>query len=63
MNCVRCQSNEDSPGSLKEVDAAESSGSPQSDQEVIDIGGFAAISGCLHKLKSSEKQVNCLQVY
>lgn len=30
----------------------------QSDQD--DIGGFSGITGCLHKLKSSEKQVSKL---
>lgn len=46
MNCNRCQNYE------MQVDASPSS---QSDEE--DIGGFASVSGCLHKLKSSEKQV------
>ena len=32
-------------------------GSPSSQSEEEDIGGFASVSGCLHRLKSSEKQV------
>lgn len=32
----------------------------QLNQQVDDIGGFAQIAGCLHKLKSSEKQVGLL---
>lgn len=31
--------------------------SPSNQSNEEDIGGFASVSGCLHKLKSSEKQV------
>ncbi|KAL3515271.1 hypothetical protein ACH5RR_022173 [Cinchona calisaya] len=53
MSCNRCQQNEMEVDEKPETSFA----SPlcQSDDE--DIGGFASISGCLHKLKSSEKQV------
>ncbi|XP_071716163.1 protein CHROMATIN REMODELING 25 [Rutidosis leptorrhynchoides] len=57
MNCTRCQN---SGGRAAEeiadasIDEFLDEGS-HSDEE--DIGGFAGISGCLHNLKSSEKQV------
>lgn len=46
MNCTRCHKFGDVPDSIDEED-----------REAIDIGGFAGISGCLDKLKSSERQV------
>jgi DNA repair and recombination RAD54-like protein len=58
MNCIRCQNYNDMPESIEEEDGNQSTNiSSQSAQETSDIGGFAEISGCLHKLKSSEKQV------
>lgn len=62
MNCIRCQNNEEKmvderTQNLIDLDAVESPNEVcQSDQE--DIGGFAGITGCLHKLKNSEKQVS-----
>ncbi|KAL7246856.1 hypothetical protein ACSBR2_001880 [Camellia fascicularis] len=60
MSCIRCQKYDavvdDMLDEVNEVDGARSTNEGcQSDQE--DIGGFASISGCLHKLRSSEKQV------
>lgn len=49
MNCTRC---EISGGQSTDTSIDEGS---HSDEE--DIGGFAGISDCLHKLKNSEKQV------
>ncbi|KAJ4716327.1 protein CHROMATIN REMODELING 25 [Melia azedarach] len=58
MNCTRCQNYGDGPESIGEGDEDESRNRIcQSDQEISDIGGFAGIAGCLHELKSSEKQV------
>ncbi|KAJ0076633.1 hypothetical protein Patl1_36148 [Pistacia atlantica] len=58
MNCTRCQNYEDVPESIGEGDENEAGhGKFQSDEGIPDIGGFAGIAGCLHKLKSSEKQV------
>nr|XP_043625344.1 protein CHROMATIN REMODELING 25 [Erigeron canadensis] len=59
MNCTRCQnSGERATDEIPNVSMSECAGSPDercpSDEE--DIGGFAGISGCLHNLKSSEKQ-------
>ncbi|KAJ4825812.1 Protein CHROMATIN REMODELING 25 [Turnera subulata] len=56
MNCARCQSYNEG------IDNIEDGGKSTKEscisvQEVFDIGGFAEIAGCLHKLKSSEKQV------
>lgn len=55
MNCIRCQSVCDWP----EIEKSDVNRSIecQSGQDNSDIGGFAEISGCLNKLKSSEKQV------
>lgn len=50
MNCVRCQ-NHDAVGNGLE------STKDEFNYKDPDIGGFAEISGCLHKLKDSEKQV------
>ncbi|KAM7482511.1 hypothetical protein LguiB_007094 [Lonicera macranthoides] len=61
MNCIRCQNNEEKrvderTQNLNDLDAVEPPiEACQSDKE--DIGGFAGITGCLHKLKNSEKQV------
>ncbi|XP_059653740.1 protein CHROMATIN REMODELING 25 [Cornus florida] len=60
MSCTRCQTCEivveDRPNNAREIDGVGSRNEGcQSDEE--DIGGFAGIAGCLHKLKSSEKQV------
>lgn len=61
MNCVRCGSCGRMAGDMPETYREQHAGSSvhedcQSDQD--DIGGFAGITGCLHKLKSSEKQVS-----
>ncbi|KAJ9537882.1 hypothetical protein OSB04_030615 [Centaurea solstitialis] len=58
--CTRCQKSEGQEADeMPNVSMGDCVGSPnegcQSDEE--DIGGFARISGCLHNLKSSEKQV------
>lgn len=48
---------DDMPENCREVDGVNFANEDcKSDQE--DIGGFAGIAGCLHKLKSSEKQVS-----
>lgn len=47
MNCTRCQNSGE-----QAVDIC-----IDEEEEEEDIGGFAGISGCLHKLKISEKQV------
>lgn len=58
MNCIRCQNCNDRPESIEEGDGNHLTNiNCQSDQETSDIGRFAEISGCLHKLRSSEKQV------
>ena len=55
MNCIRCQSDGDWP-EIEKRDVNQSIES-QPGQDNSDIGGFAETSGCLNKLKSSEKQV------
>ncbi|CAH1426001.1 unnamed protein product [Lactuca virosa] len=60
MICTRCEeSGEQETDAIPDVCMKDGVGSPdedcQCDEE--DIGGFAGISGCLHKLKRSEKQV------
>ncbi|XP_034681411.1 protein CHROMATIN REMODELING 25 [Vitis riparia] len=59
MNCNRCQNYDERPESVREEDGFESKNECcQSYQmDCDDIGGFAGITGCLHKLKRSEKQV------
>ncbi|KAH7517973.1 hypothetical protein FEM48_Zijuj09G0121200 [Ziziphus jujuba var. spinosa] len=58
MNCIRCQNHNDMPEIVVNGDDNQSiSTSCQSDEDTADIGGFAEITGCLGKLKSSEKQV------
>lgn len=66
MNCVRCGScgamTDVLPDSYGEHDGGSSVNEDcHSDQE--DIGGFAGITGCLHKLKSSEKQVSKVDMW
>lgn len=59
MNCIRCQNHNDMPENIDKGDDNQSiSKSCQSDEDTSDIGGFAEITGCLGKLKSSEKQVD-----
>ncbi|KAI3525411.1 hypothetical protein L1887_04185 [Cichorium endivia] len=58
MICTRCQkSGEEEEADVKPNESMKDCVDEgcQSDEE--DIGGFAGISGCLHKLKRSEKQV------
>lgn len=59
MNCNRCQDYDEIHESVGEEDGIESKSEfcepCQTDHD--DIGGFASITGCLHKLKTSEKQV------
>ncbi|CAK7329865.1 unnamed protein product [Dovyalis caffra] len=56
MNCARCLYSDEGLESLGGGDESKN-GNCMPNQEVVDIGGFAAIAGCLDKLKSSEKQV------
>ncbi|KAJ6309457.1 hypothetical protein OIU77_015254 [Salix suchowensis] len=57
MNCARCLcSNGKLDEGIGDVDESTYENC-MPNQEVFDIGGFAAIAGCLDKLKSSEKQV------
>ncbi|XP_050365140.1 protein CHROMATIN REMODELING 25 [Argentina anserina] len=53
MNCIRCQTYHDTPQSITEGDINQST----HESGESDIGGFAEITGCLQKLKSSEKQI------
>lgn len=60
MSCVRCQHYDtmldDGHDKGNNVDGVRATNEIcQSEQE--DIGGFASLAGCLHKLRSSEKQV------
>ncbi|KAI9127982.1 hypothetical protein K1719_000975 [Acacia pycnantha] len=59
MHCTRCQTNDDGPLSEDGKYAAQSTiSNGESDEETSDdIGGFAKLVGCIHKLKKSEKQV------
>ncbi|KAH7679573.1 DNA helicase protein [Dioscorea alata] len=62
MNCNRCKMTDVVQGNsiLDESKIAENKDTTdkeQLNQQVDDIGGFAQIAGCLHKLKSSEKQL------
>ncbi|RVW49748.1 Protein chromatin remodeling 25 [Vitis vinifera] len=59
MNCNRCQNYDERPESVREEDGFESKneGCQSYQMDCDDIGGFAGITGCLHKLKRSEKQV------
>ncbi|KAJ7001101.1 protein CHROMATIN REMODELING 25 [Populus alba x Populus x berolinensis] len=56
MNCARCLSSDGELEGIGDVDESTYENC-MPNQEVFDIGGFAAIAGCLDKLKSSEKQV------
>lgn len=62
MNCVRCGNIDSTQSGMHEstveVNGIETSTEDYlSEPNVADIGGFAEISGCLHMLKSSQKQV------
>ncbi|KAJ4967147.1 hypothetical protein NE237_018996 [Protea cynaroides] len=63
MNCIRCRRRdleaEDCLENASEVEDSSNATSKccQPDQKAFDIGGFAEFSGCLHKLKDSEKQI------
>lgn len=68
MNCTRCKTDNlmsvDSDGNEIEPndDKYSTEEGYQANQVADDIGRFAEIAGCLHKLKSSEKQVGiCCQ--
>ncbi|KAB5561235.1 hypothetical protein DKX38_006192 [Salix brachista] len=56
MNCARCLFSDGKLEGIGDVDESTYE-NYMPNQEVFDIGGFAAIAGCLDKLKSSEKQV------
>lgn len=63
MNCTRCQNYEYECESKGEhVEDETEHGSPQSEKEETDVGGFAGLAGCLHKLKNSEKQVGGIRI-
>jgi len=61
MNCIRCRkkysTKSDRCESTVELNRVESVGETCQTSQDADIGGFAEISGCLHKLKGSERQV------
>ncbi|KAF3773415.1 hypothetical protein EJ110_NYTH55324 [Nymphaea thermarum] len=63
MNCARCNTNhmqvEDGMESLKEYvfERRVAEDECHTDQQDVDIGGFAKIAGCLEKLKNSERQL------
>ncbi|KAK2657127.1 hypothetical protein Ddye_010179 [Dipteronia dyeriana] len=57
MDRIRCQNHNDGPKSTKGDEEKAKIKNCQSQQEVSNIGGFTELAGCLHKLKSSEKQV------
>ncbi|KAJ0981511.1 hypothetical protein J5N97_009766 [Dioscorea zingiberensis] len=61
MNCNRCKINNivQENNILNESKTAEDTDSTDEGQlnQLVDIGGFAEIAGCLHKLRSSEKQL------
>ena len=61
MSCIRCQNYDtvvdDRPDKVNDIDGFQTTDEGcQSDQD--DIGGFASTAGCLHRLRSSEKQVS-----
>ncbi|KAK4752132.1 hypothetical protein SAY87_020930 [Trapa incisa] len=57
MNCLRCQDISDT-GSLQDQERCSLTNRNKCEEtKDCDIGSFAEIAGCLHKLKSSEKQV------
>ncbi|KAK3420598.1 hypothetical protein EUGRSUZ_G01447 [Eucalyptus grandis] len=55
MNCVRCQHIDDTETTGDRRDSALDQSASSTDTS--DIGSFAEIAGCLHKLKASEKQI------
>ncbi|KAK2661450.1 hypothetical protein Ddye_000024 [Dipteronia dyeriana] len=55
MDCIRCQNHNDGHKSTEGDEEKATIKNCQSQQEVSDIGGFAELTRCLHKLKSSEK--------
>ncbi|XP_054787444.1 protein CHROMATIN REMODELING 25 [Prosopis cineraria] len=59
MHCTRCQTHDEGPQSDDGKYVAQSTTSDgEFDEETSDdIGGFAKIAGCMHKLRKSEKQV------
>ncbi|GAB4853963.1 DNA-dependent ATPase protein rad54 [Ancistrocladus abbreviatus] len=61
MSCIRCEDNSvvgDIHEATRKLEGAVSAnGTHKSGQEVLDIGGFAEAAGCLHKLRSSERQL------
>jgi len=63
MNCARCQRTaqmfENEIDNMYEVSNGRDStiGGSLCSEKAEDIGGFAELAGCLHRLKSSEKQV------
>ncbi|KAG0470025.1 hypothetical protein HPP92_016725 [Vanilla planifolia] len=61
MDCTRCKENDESMETNidNEIGSEELHGRCQVNQLVDDIGGFAGIAGCLHKLRRSEKQIGC----
>ncbi|XP_020575569.1 DNA repair and recombination protein RAD54 [Phalaenopsis equestris] len=62
MNCTRCNTNDqevEDGNAYLHVRNKHSSGDGQASQLSDDIGAFAEISGCLHKLKRSERQIGC----
>lgn len=61
MNCARCLFSDGELEGIGDVDESTYENC-MPNQEVFDIGGFAAIAGCLDKLKSSEKQVSHLPI-
>jgi len=66
MNCTRCRNNDTIElgmvGTTKEANGVESVSEKGRFEQFNDIGGFAEISGCLHQLKSSERQVYSLSL-
>ncbi|KAK2633370.1 hypothetical protein Ddye_032579 [Dipteronia dyeriana] len=56
MNCIRCQNHNDGPKSTEGDEENATIKNCQSQQEVFDMA-LQNFAGCLHKLKSSEKQV------
>ncbi|KAJ8763549.1 hypothetical protein K2173_002432 [Erythroxylum novogranatense] len=57
MNCARCLCNDEGLENIGGEEKSTDGSCLYDDQNVFDIGGFAGLAGCLHKLKSSEKQI------
>ncbi|XP_031391858.1 protein CHROMATIN REMODELING 25 [Punica granatum] len=57
MNCLRCQNTDDTESVDYQVEATPTNRNECNEDKDWDIGSFAEIAGCFHKLKSSEKQV------